>query len=83
MEQYTFSCFDILFGEATSTQLALKFLTKFQGSRNKIYARYQWLIPVILVTQDAEIRKVMVCETISQKNLTQKKDWWSDSSCRP
>jgi hypothetical protein len=43
--------------------------------------RCQWLIPVILATQEAEIRRFMVqsrpgqivCETLSQKNPTQKR----------
>jgi hypothetical protein len=44
-------------------------------------ARRQWLTPVILVTQEAEIRKVMVrnhagqilCETLSRKHPSQKR----------
>jgi hypothetical protein len=41
---------------------------------------HQWLMPVILATQEAEIRRIMVgslpgqivCETLSQKNPSQK-----------
>jgi hypothetical protein len=44
-------------------------------------ARHQWLTPVILATQEAEIRKVtaqsqprqIVQETLSQKNPSQKR----------
>jgi hypothetical protein len=43
--------------------------------------RHQWLIPVILTTQEAEIRRItvqsqprqMVHETLSQKNPSQKR----------
>jgi hypothetical protein len=46
----------------------------------------QWLRPVILTTQKAEIRRIMVQsqrgqivrETLSQKTIT-KKGWWSGS----
>jgi hypothetical protein len=31
----------------------------------------QWLTLVILATQEAEIRRIMVCETLSRKNPTQ------------
>jgi hypothetical protein len=44
-------------------------------------------MPVILTTQEAEIRKIsfrsqprqILCETLSQKNLPQEKGWWSGS----
>jgi hypothetical protein len=44
----------------------------------------QWLLPVILATQEAEIRRIavqsqsrqIVLETLSQKTFT-KKGWWS------
>jgi hypothetical protein len=48
--------------------------------RNKMSARYWWLTPIILTTQEAEIRRIMVqsqprqivYETLSWKYLTQK-----------
>jgi hypothetical protein len=48
-------------------------------------------MPVILATQEAEIRRIMVesqpqeivCETLISKNPNTKKDWWSGSRCRP
>jgi hypothetical protein len=54
-------------------------------------AGHWWLVSVILAIQEAEIRRIVVQsqtrqivrETLSQKNPSQKKDWWSDSRCRP
>jgi hypothetical protein len=54
-------------------------------------ARHQWLPPVILATQEAEICRIVVpnhlwqivCETLSQKKKITKKVWWSGSRCRP
>jgi hypothetical protein len=51
-------------------------------------AGHWWLSPIILATQEAEIRRIAVpsqpgqidCETLSQKCPTQKKDWWNGSS---
>jgi hypothetical protein len=48
-------------------------------------------MPVILATQEAEIKKIAVQrhpgqtvqETLSRKNPSQKKAWWSGSRCRP
>jgi hypothetical protein len=50
-----------------------------QTNKKHIVGR-QWLIPAILVTQEAEIRRIVVrsqprqiiLETVSQKNLSQK-----------
>jgi hypothetical protein len=53
---------------------------------------YQWLMPVILATKEAEIRRTMVRSQprqIVHKTLSQKKThhrkraWWSGSRCRP
>jgi hypothetical protein len=56
-------------------------------------ARHQWLTPVILATQETEIRRItvrsqpgqIVYETLSQKKkkTITKKGWWSGSRCRP
>jgi hypothetical protein len=54
------------------------------------WARNQRLTPVILATQEADIRRIsvqsqlgqIVHETLSQKNPTQKKGWQSGSRCR-
>jgi hypothetical protein len=51
--------------------------------KKTIEARRQWLMPVILTTQEAEIKKIMVpsqpgqivCKTLSQKNPIRKKGW--------
>jgi hypothetical protein len=48
-------------------------------------AGHQWLTHVILATQEAEIRRIVVqsqpgrqfCETLSRKYPSQKKGWWS------
>jgi hypothetical protein len=62
------------------------FIIKFSNM-----AGCQWLMPIILATQEAEIRRIkartqpgqIVCETLSQKNHDKKKGWWSGSRCRP
>jgi hypothetical protein len=49
--------------------------------KNSITARCWWLMPIILATQEAEIRRItvqsqpgqVVCETLSQKYLTEKR----------
>jgi hypothetical protein len=56
-------------------------LPKVDKSRSRIRAGHQWLMPVILATQDAEIRRItfqiqpgqIVHKTLSQKNPSQKK----------
>jgi hypothetical protein len=55
-------------------------------------ARHWWLTPIILTTQEEEIRRILiqsqpgqiVCETLSQKNPShKKKGWWSGSRLGP
>jgi hypothetical protein len=67
-----------------------EFLCLFIYKKRKIVGR-QWLMPSILATQEAEIRKIevqsqakkTVCETLSgKKPIIQKKDWWSGSRCK-
>jgi hypothetical protein len=51
---------------------------------------HQWLTPIILTTQEAKIRRIVVqsqprqivLETLSWKKPITKKDWWSGSRCR-
>jgi hypothetical protein len=50
-----------------------------------------WLVPVILATQEVEIRRIMVgsqprqivLKTLSRKKSITEKGWWSGSKCRP
>jgi hypothetical protein len=54
--------------------------------KNMARARQQWCMPVILLRQEAEIKKTVVQsqpETLSLKNPLQEKDWSSGSRCRP
>jgi hypothetical protein len=52
---------------------------------------HQWLTPIILATQEAEIRIItvqsqpgkIVYETLSLKVPSQKRDWWNGSRYRP
>jgi hypothetical protein len=59
-------------------------------------ARHQWLIPVILASQEIEIRMIMVQSQLGQivckpylkkqnktKKLIIKKVWWNSSRCMP
>jgi hypothetical protein len=57
----------------------------------KLEGGWSWLTPVMLVTQEAEIRRIAVTsqppvntlqDPILKKPIT-KKDWWKDSKCRP
>jgi hypothetical protein len=53
---------------------------KNKKKKTNLFARCQWLMPVILVTQEAEIRRIsvrsqprqIVCEILSQKEPSQK-----------
>jgi hypothetical protein len=59
--------------------------------KNKMLAGPQWLTPVILATQETEIRRIMVQsqpwqivhKTLSRKKPFTKKGWWSGSRCSP
>jgi hypothetical protein len=61
--------------------------------KNWNQARNWWLIPAILATQEAEIRRIMVWSQLEQivpwdptskkKKTLQKKGWWSGSRCSP
>jgi hypothetical protein len=52
----------VLSGLTSSPQIPLKErnIAPFYKSEKEGLARHQWLMPVILVTQEAEIRKVAV-----------------------
>jgi hypothetical protein len=57
----------------------------------QIPAGPQWFTPVILATQEAEIRRIIfqsqpgqvVHKTLSQKKPISRKDWWYDSRYKP
>jgi hypothetical protein len=58
--------------------------------RKLIEARHWWFMPVILATQEAEIRRItirsqlrqIVLKTLSRKIPITKKGWWSSSRHR-
>jgi hypothetical protein len=82
-----------------SQWVSLGYNTRFSSPRketvkSKSLARWRWLTPVILATQEAEIRRILVWsqsqanslqDPISKKKKkpSQKKLWWSGSRCRP
>jgi hypothetical protein len=51
----------------------------FYFQEPKKEARHWWLMPIILATQEAKIRRIqsgqIVLETLSRKNSSQKKSW--------
>jgi hypothetical protein len=75
-----------------TTWVSFKFTGKvYVGSiklRTIHKAGHWWLMPVILPTQEAEIRRIKVPSQsrkivpILKKTIT-KKGWWSGSRCRP
>jgi hypothetical protein len=60
-------------------------------NETKKFAHHQWLTPAILVTQEEEIRKIIVqrqlgqivYKTLSRKHLSHKKGWWTGSRYSP
>jgi molybdopterin converting factor small subunit len=63
----------------------------YKNSHKSTLAWHFWFTPVILATQEAEIRRIVVQshlwqivpETLSQKYPSQKKGWGSGSRRRP
>jgi hypothetical protein len=59
--------------------------------KDKKCCRSQWFTPIVLATQEAEIRRIVVgsqpgqivWKTLSWKKPIPKKGWWSGSRCRP
>jgi hypothetical protein len=64
-----------------STTRFTRFREHSRLSIKEVVAGHVWLTPIILATQEAEIRKIIIqsqpgqiiCETLSQKILPQKK----------
>jgi hypothetical protein len=56
-----------------------------QGKEKRKRSWHWWLTPIILATQEAEIRRITVQSQPRQiipETLSQKRDWWSGSSGR-
>jgi hypothetical protein len=59
--------------------------------KKRKYGSCWWLTPVVLATQEAEIRRIVVqsqpgqivLKNLSGKKPSQIKGWWSGSGCRP
>jgi hypothetical protein len=69
--------------------LGLMLESDSNNNKRLIIAGHRWLMPVILATQEAEIRMVVrdqpkqiVHMILSQKTFNIKKGWLSGSSCR-
>jgi hypothetical protein len=69
----------------------MKAYLSFYIIKNIYKAGYRWFTPIIVVTQEAEIRRISVQsqpgqivpgDPILKKPFT-KKGWWSGSRCRP
>jgi hypothetical protein len=64
---------------------------KFSPQKKKAHAGHWWPMPVILATQEAEIRRIkvrsqsgqIVLETLSWKKPITRKGWWSSSGVGP
>jgi hypothetical protein len=86
-EKRTFSSVFIPWNISTGDCCRLQLKNPWQKSKAR--ARCWWLPPVILATQEAEIRRItvqgqpgqIVHKTLSRKNT--KKGWWNGSRCRP
>jgi hypothetical protein len=67
----------------------MKYFIMLNVIKRFIRARHQWLTPVILATQEAEISRTTVQSQSGQivhetvlKGHQKKKGWWSGSRCR-
>jgi hypothetical protein len=66
-------------------------ILKFELRSSHLQRGHQWLTPVILANQEAEIRRIVVQSQPRQisgrpylkKTHHKKKGWWSGSRCRP
>jgi hypothetical protein len=67
-------------------------MIRFRYLKYPTIAGCQWLIPIILATQEAEFRRIMVqsqpwancsLDSILKKPIKKKKGWWSGSSMSP
>jgi hypothetical protein len=77
--------------ESQKFEASLGYIEKPSLQKQNEHSGHWWLTPVILATQEAEIRRISSSKPDSAnssqdpilKKHFYKKDWWSGSRCRP
>jgi hypothetical protein len=81
MDIYVYMYIDMHISLYICEKVTMKYPVWLSSLNKQKCAGHQWLTPAILVTQEEEIRKIMVqrqlgqivCKTLSQKHLSQKR----------